>query len=87
MRNRLLQGVHTFFTSYVWMISGIWLFSTALNIILGLVIFPETYPFIWHVLAGTTLGYVIGMVAVTILKLVFNKQVVRTLRNQDGFDA
>jgi hypothetical protein len=87
MRNRLLQGVHRFFTSYVWMIAGLWLFLMVTNIILGFVVFSEARGGTWYFMLGGTLGCVIGMIAVTILKLVFHKRVIRALETQNDSSA
>lgn len=82
MRNRLLHGVHAFFTNYVWMVLAIWVFWIVLDVILGVVVFPENQGGIWYIGLGGTLGCLLGLFAVAFLKAIFHKRVIRALDGQ-----
>src|ERR1039457_3093969 len=87
MRNRLLHGVHAFFTNYVWMVLAIWVFWILLDVILGVVVFPEHQGGMWYIGLGGTLGCLLGLFAVAILKAIFHKRVIQVLDRQKGANA
>jgi hypothetical protein len=87
MRSRLLQGVHVLFAKYVRLIGALWLFWLLVDIVLGLVVFPDARSGVWHVGLGGTIGCAIGMASVGILKAIFHKRVIQALDTQKGPNA
>jgi len=87
MRKRLLQGVNVFFTKHIWIIAVLWLVWMLVDIVLGLVVFPTARGGIWYVGLGGTLGFVICLAAVSVLRAIFHKRVIETLAHQKGSNA
>ena len=87
MRKRMLQGLDSFFCKYVWFIATLWIAMVLLHLIFAFVVFPSTRGSIWYGLAGTTVGCIIGLVSIGVLKALFHRKVIRALDSQKGSGA
>ena len=87
MRRRLIQGVDVFFTRYVWIIVSLWIVWILVDIILGLAVFPSERSGIWYVGLGGSIGFIIGMFLVAILKALFHKRIIQALDDRKGSHA
>jgi hypothetical protein len=87
MRKRMLQGLDALFRKYVPFVAGLWAALVVLDLVLVFVVFPSTRGSMWYGLAGTTVGCIIGMISIGILKALFHKSVIRGLDQQKGSNA
>ena len=87
MRKRMLQGLDALFRKFVPFVAVLWAVFIMLHLVLILVVFPSTRGRIWYGLAGTTVGCIISMVSIGILKALFHNKVIRVLDRQKGSSA
>ncbi len=87
MRKRMLQGLDALFRKYVLFVAALWAVFIVLDLVLAFVVFPSTRGSIWYGLAGTSVGCIVGMVSIGVLKMLFHKRVIRGLEHQKGSSA
>jgi hypothetical protein len=87
MCQKFLRGIDVLFASYAWLLPTMWLLSIALDVFLGLVIFPGNREGIWYIGLGSTFGFILGIGVVAMLKALFHKKVIHALEGIKENDA
>jgi len=83
----MLQGLNVFFTKYPSFIAALWLIWVLTDVVFGLLVFPGTREGIWYIGLGGTLGCLVAVLVVWVLKALFHKKVSEALAAQRGPDA
>jgi hypothetical protein len=87
MRKRMLQGLQLLFRRYIPFVAVVWLALILIDVFLAVVVFPSPRGGLWSGIAGTTVGCLIGMVFIGILKSLFHGRVARALDEEKGSHA
>jgi len=83
----MLQGLDGLFRNYVPLFAVVWVAGIPVHFAVLVVLLPRARGRFWYGLAAWTVGCLIPMVLVGILKALFNQRVLRALGRQKGSGA
>jgi hypothetical protein len=87
MRDRMLQNLDWFFRHYLGFVAALWVLWLALDLTLGLLVFPSASGGIWYIGLGGSAGCVLSLILICVVKALFHKRVIRAIESRKGSNA